>query len=79
MTKDNKTIIIFALLILFFNINLSACPVCYGASDSPMTDGMNKAIIAMLGITGFVLTGISSFFFMMIKKIKSKKNYYSLC
>ncbi len=32
-----------------------ACPVCYGAKDSPMTAGMNDAILVMLGIVGIVL------------------------
>ncbi len=32
-----------------------ACPVCYGAKDSPMTAGMNDAILVMLGIVGVVL------------------------
>ena len=34
-----------------------ACATCYGASDAPMTQGMNMAIVTMLGVTGFVLGG----------------------
>lgn len=47
-----------------------ACPSCYGAADGPMIQGMNMAILAMLGITGFVLAAISSFFLMMRRRIK---------
>ncbi len=64
--------------ILFFSLvagilepqGLLACPVCYGAADSPMLDGMNVAIMVLLGITGTVLAGIGSFFIMMRKRSK---------
>lgn len=48
----------------------SACPSCYGSAIGPMIDGMNMAIVAMLGITGVVLTAISSFFVMMRRRLK---------
>ena len=35
-----------------------ACATCYGASDSPMTQGMNMAIFTLLAVTGFVLGGL---------------------
>jgi hypothetical protein len=38
-----------------------ACPSCYGAPDSPMTAGMNMAILSLLGITGVVLCAIAAF------------------
>ena len=31
-----------------------ACPVCWGASDSPMAQGMNNGIFFLLGIIGSV-------------------------
>jgi LPXTG-motif cell wall-anchored protein len=40
----------------------AACPSCYGAQDSPMTDGMNMAILSLLGITGSVLVSFVGFF-----------------
>lgn len=55
------------------------CPTCYGAADSPMTDGMNMAILTLLGITGFVLAGFVSFFLylrrraMMINRMFSNR------
>ncbi|MBS4028709.1 MAG: hypothetical protein KGZ58_08725 [Ignavibacteriales bacterium] len=70
-----STLLIITIQIM--NEPLFACPVCYGAPDSPITEGMNKAIIAMLGITGFVLTGITSFFFMVRYKIKSSTPHSS--
>ncbi|HUN66241.1 MAG TPA: hypothetical protein VMW43_09065 [Bacteroidota bacterium] len=44
------------LLILTVVSASAACPACYGAKDSPMTAGMNTAILVMLGITGVVLS-----------------------
>jgi p-aminobenzoyl-glutamate transporter AbgT len=35
-----------------------ACATCYGASDSPMTAGMNNAILTLIGVVGLVYVGI---------------------
>ncbi len=56
---------------------LLACPVCYGAADSPMLDGMNAAIVVLLGITGTVLAGIGSFFIMMRRRSKILNDHSS--
>lgn len=40
----------------------AACPTCYGQAEGPVIDGMNRAILAMIGITGFVLTGFVALF-----------------
>ena len=73
MLDFRKYIFVITASVVFSSL-ASACPVCYGASDSAAVDGMNKAILTMLSITGFVLTGVTSFFFMMRKKIKSQKS-----
>ncbi len=39
-----------------------ACAVCYGAADSPMTQGMNNAILFLLSIVGFVQVGFVALF-----------------
>ena len=39
-----------------------ACASCYGASDSPLAQGMNWGIVTLLGFVGMVLGGISLFF-----------------
>ena len=40
-------------------MNLTAiilgCATCFGASDSPMTEGQNMAIVTLLGVTFAVL------------------------
>ncbi len=39
-----------------------ACAVCYGAADSPMTKGMNNAILFLLSIVGVVQVGFVALF-----------------
>lgn len=39
-----------------------ACATCYGASDSPLAQGMNWGIVTLLGVIGMVLFGIVAFF-----------------
>ena len=45
-----------------------ACGSCYGAADSPATNGMNFAILSMIGITGGVLAMMTSFFLYLRKR-----------
>ena len=35
-----------------------ACATCFGAADSPMTKGMNNAILMLIGVVGLVYVGI---------------------
>ncbi|MFO1511470.1 MAG: hypothetical protein U1F83_00910 [Verrucomicrobiota bacterium] len=39
-----------------------ACAVCYGEPGSPMTSGLNWAILVLGGFIGMVLTGVAGFF-----------------
>ena len=55
--KINQAIL---LMFLFLPGISKACAVCFGAQDSPMTDGMNKAIIFLLFDIASVLLGIIS-------------------
>jgi hypothetical protein len=50
------------LCLLAFPDVVQACATCYGASDSPMAQGMNWGIMTLLAVVGCVLGGISSFF-----------------
>jgi uncharacterized membrane protein YphA (DoxX/SURF4 family) len=36
----------------------AACATCYGAADSPMTQGMNNAILTLIAVVGLVYVGI---------------------
>jgi hypothetical protein len=48
-----------------------ACPVCFGASDSPMAQATNTGIIFMLVVVGVVLVGFASFFISLIRRAKA--------
>ena len=45
-----------------------ACPVCFGASDSPMAQATNTGIIVMLVIVAVVLVGFATFFVNLIRR-----------
>jgi heme/copper-type cytochrome/quinol oxidase subunit 2 len=46
----------------------SACATCYGASDSPLAQGMNWGIMVLLGFISFVLLGVSAFFIYIVRR-----------
>ena len=45
-----------------------ACATCYGASDSPMAQGMNWGIFSLLAVIVPMLGLIASFFVFLAKK-----------
>ena len=47
-----------------------ACGSCYGAADSPQTNGLNYAILSMIGVTGGVLAAMTSFFLYLRKQAR---------
>ena len=48
-----------------------ACPVCFGAVDSPMMHGMNWAIFLLLGVIGTVACGFLTFFVYLFKRSRA--------
>jgi hypothetical protein len=47
-----------------------ACPVCFGASDTPAVQGAKMAIIALLGVTGSVLGAFGAFFVYLMRRAR---------
>ncbi len=47
------------------------CAVCFGDPTSPLTQGYNFAVIALLAVTVFVLTVFACFFVNFYKREKS--------
>jgi len=45
-----------------------ACPVCFGMLDGPVADGVSKAVLALMGITGAVLAGFATFFIYLVRR-----------
>ncbi len=45
-----------------------ACATCYGASDSPLAQGMNWGIMVLLGFIFSVLAGVTGFFVYIVRR-----------
>lgn len=69
MNKLFLSIVTFCLLFVIPKITM-ACAVCYGASDDPMTKGVEAGVIALLGILAPILGGIVFFGIHMNKRAK---------
>jgi hypothetical protein len=57
-----RSFLLFVLLALAAQPSAFACATCYGASDSPLAQGMNWGIITLLVVVGSVMFGITAFF-----------------
>jgi len=75
--KTAIAIFVVFLVFTFAPATTTACPVCFGAQDSPMTAGMNMAILSMLGIVGFVLSGFVGFFLFVRRRYKRHQRMMS--
>ena len=57
------------ILLFIININiLSACAVCYGAPDDPMTKSLNAAVLFLMSTILFVLSCIIYGIISLIRK-----------
>ncbi len=63
-----RLILSILFLIMIYPETLQACATCFGDPDALATKGMNKAIAAMLGVTGGVLGGFGSLIFVLRKR-----------
>ena len=63
MTASARNLVLAAAVILITGLPVRAlaCATCYGASDSPLAQGMNWGIITLLGFIGSMLAGIVTF------------------
>jgi len=57
-----STAILIAVAVLGTAGPAMACPVCWGASDSPMAQGVNNGIFFLLGVIGSVQIGFVALF-----------------
>jgi hypothetical protein len=69
MTRKTRFVMIAICMLLIPSI-LSACPVCYGAPNSPMTKSSNNAIMFLLGVVGFVQVGFIALFWSFWRRAK---------
>jgi len=62
----------YLILLLLFDL-VYGCGVCYGDPNAAAVDGMNKAIIFLLGTTSFVLSGLVLSIISIGKKSKTNR------
>ena len=74
MNKHTQ-IIILLFILLFVPETVDACATCFGDPTAPASQGLNWAIITLLGVTGGVLGGIIS---TIISIGKKNKNFQKL-
>ena len=63
-------IIILSFIVLFVPETAQACATCFGDPNAPAAQGMNWAIITLLGVTGGVLGGVIATIISIAKKTK---------
>jgi hypothetical protein len=71
--KLNVQLILITAAILIVPAVLSACPVCYGNPDSPMTKSSNNAILFMIGVVGFVQVGFIAMFWSFWRRARAMR------
>jgi len=59
-----------AALVMIGSSTLLACPVCFGAEETPMIDGARLGVLVMLAITLAVQGGFVGFFFYLRQRAK---------
>ena len=47
------------------------CPVCFGASDSPMAHALNWGVLSLLAVTVVVLATFGTFFIRLAKRARA--------
>lgn len=50
---------------------IEACAVCYGESDSALTEGMNNGILVLLGVVAAVQIGFVALFASMRQRARN--------
>ena len=68
--KRSFYIIILSFILLFVPETADACATCFGDPNAPAAQGMNWAILTLLGITGGVLGGVIATIISIGKKTK---------
>ena len=68
--NKNTQIIILLFILLFIPETVDACATCFGDPNAPAAQGMNWAILTLLGVTGGVLGAVIGTIISIGKKTK---------
>ena len=72
MKRKFRILLLVAVALVAFTGSSTACSVCFGDPESPMTKGMAAGILVLLGFIGTVLAGISAFFIYVIRRPEAR-------
>jgi Na+/proline symporter len=73
---DNRQLVLIALLVALAIPSIaSACPVCFGDPNSPMTKSASNAVWFLLGIVGFVQIGFVALFVTFWRRARAMKKF----
>ena len=62
---------VIAVVLLAVAAVASACPVCYGTQQTPLTKSAGNGVLFLLGIVGSVQVGFVALFFSFWKRTKA--------
>lgn len=67
--RFSQVMVVLAMCwVVVFTEPSNACPNCYSDPNSSMAQGMNMAVVSLLGVTGGVLVAFGSFFVFLKKR-----------
>ena len=61
----------FVILVMAVAATASACPVCYGTQQTPLTKSAGNGVLFLLGIVGSVQVGFVALVFSFWKRTKA--------
>jgi hypothetical protein len=62
--------VLVATLLLAAPRESLACPVCFGASDSPLAVAVNMGVFVMLGFVAVMLSAFAAFFVYLARRAR---------
>jgi hypothetical protein len=68
--RYSSTALIATVLMLMAPRTALACPVCFGASDSPLALAVNMGVFVMLGFVAVILGAFATFFVYLARRAK---------
>ena len=69
-SRAARVVIIAAAVLIFGGSSALACPVCFGAEETPMIEGAKLGVLLLLAITLAVQGGFVGFFLYLRKRAK---------
>jgi heme/copper-type cytochrome/quinol oxidase subunit 2 len=68
LSRSSLALALIVSLWLLGTANTHACATCFGATDSPLGEGLNWGIFALLIVVNSVIGGICAFFFYIARR-----------